>query len=123
MGPLSVAKFRELTLDCAPIYLDRGKYELRQWEHLGDTFIGTINRQTGKPEGIVRQINPDGPVWDKQMWDGIRHGYYRAIWKYGTSSSKQFRHGYEFGKQYEYEANGTVSSKYAINADEDKLPL
>ena len=74
-------------------------------------------------EGIVRQINPDGPVWEKQMWDGIRHGYYRAIWKYGTSSSKQFRHGYEFGEQYEYEINGKCSIKYCVNGDGDQVHL
>ena len=61
-----------------------GAVEYAAWEHYGKTCYGMRKKLTKKRHGIVRIVEPNGPIIEATYKDGALHGMYRRIDKDGV---------------------------------------
>ena len=65
-------------------FLNDGAVEYAAWEHYGKTCYGMRKKLTKKRHGIVRIVEPNGPIIEATYKDGALHGMYRRTDKDGV---------------------------------------
>lgn len=58
--------------------------EYATWEQYGKQFFGMRRKVTHKRHGVVRIVEPNGPIIEATYKDGALHGLYRRIDKDGV---------------------------------------
>lgn len=111
LGPLSCEEISSKAPDYAPIILDGEQQEKRSFnnEH-GNACYGTVDRATGKCDGIVRTIVKSLSVNEGQYRAGKKHGYMRTIFD-DHYMITFYKEGLQHGLVTKYAPDGLIRSQ------------
>ena len=64
----------------AQLDLNPNRIVFRTWQDWdGNMYYGTLNKETGKEDGVIKKIEPGIAMSDYQASDGKRHGIFFRI--------------------------------------------